>query len=53
VLQSYPSRLPARWCLAVSRDAAHDPEMRYCRKTNARRFAGYELHVAADAQAPW
>src|SRR5829696_8236986 len=32
--------------------SAHDPEMRHGRKTNARRFTGYKLHVAADAQTP-
>jgi transposase len=32
--------------------SAHDPEMRHGRKTNARRFTGYKLHIAADAQAP-
>ena len=32
--------------------SAHDPEMRHGRKTNARRFTGYKLHVATDAQAP-
>jgi transposase len=32
--------------------SAHDPEMRHGRKTNARRFTGYKLHVAAAAQAP-
>src|SRR3954447_23108801 len=32
--------------------SAHDPEMRHGRKTNARRFTGYTLHVAVDAQAP-
>ncbi|HEX2214971.1 MAG TPA: IS1182 family transposase [Mycobacterium sp.] len=32
--------------------SAHDPEMRHGRKTNARRFTGYKLHVAVDAQAP-
>ena len=26
--------------------------MRHDRKTNARRFTGYKLHVAAAAQAP-
>ena len=26
--------------------------MRHGRKTNARRFTGYKLHVATDAQAP-
>jgi Transposase DDE domain len=32
--------------------SAHDPEMRHGRKTNARRFTGYKLHIAADAQTP-
>src|SRR4051794_2456501 len=32
--------------------SAHDPEMRHGRKTNARRFTGYKLHIAVDAQAP-
>jgi transposase len=32
--------------------SAHDPELRHGRKTNARRFTGYKLHVAAAAQAP-
>src|SRR6478735_7198611 len=32
--------------------SAHDPQMRHGRKTNARRFTGYKLHVATDAQAP-
>ena len=32
--------------------SAHDPEMRHGRKTNARRFTGYKLHVATAAQAP-
>jgi transposase len=32
--------------------SAHDPEMRHGRKTNARRFTGYKLHVAAAAQTP-
>jgi transposase len=32
--------------------SAHDPEMRHGRKTNARRFTGYKLHAATDAQAP-
>jgi transposase len=32
--------------------SAHDPEMRHGRKTNARRFTGYKLHVAAAAQMP-
>jgi transposase len=32
--------------------SAHDPEMRHGRKTNARRFTGYKLHIAAAAQAP-
>jgi transposase len=32
--------------------SAHDPEMRHGRKTNARRFTGYKLHVAAHAQTP-
>jgi transposase len=32
--------------------SAHDPEMRHGRKTNARRFTGYKLHIAAHAQAP-
>ena len=30
--------------------SAHDPEMRHGRKTNARRFTGYKLHVAAASQ---
>lgn len=32
--------------------SAHDPEMRHGRKTAARPFTGYKLHVAADADAP-
>jgi transposase len=32
--------------------SAHDPEMRHGRKTPARRFTGYKLHAASDAQAP-
>jgi transposase len=32
--------------------SAHDPEMRHGRKTGARGFTGYKLHVAAHAQAP-
>ena len=32
--------------------SAHDPEMRHGRKTNARRFTGYKLHVATAAQTP-
>jgi transposase len=32
--------------------SAHDPQMRHGRKTNARRFTGYKLHIATDAQAP-
>src|SRR3954449_598615 len=32
--------------------SAHDPEMRHGRKTNARRFTGYKLHIAAHAQTP-
>jgi transposase len=32
--------------------SAHDPEMRHGRKTSARRFTGYKLHVAAAADTP-
>jgi transposase len=32
--------------------SAHDPEMRHGRKTPARQFTGYKLHVAAATQAP-
>jgi transposase len=32
--------------------SAHDPEMRHGRKTGARGFTGYKLHIAAHAQAP-
>ena len=32
--------------------SAEDPEMRHGRKTPARPFTGYKLHVAADAKVP-
>jgi transposase len=32
--------------------SAHDPEMRHGRKTNARRFTGYKLHVATASKTP-
>jgi transposase len=32
--------------------SAHDPEVRHGRKTPARKFTGYKLHVAAAAEAP-
>ena len=32
--------------------SAQDPEMRHGRKTVAKPFTGYKLHVAADANAP-